>query len=90
MKRRIAGKRLLTLALMFVLAVGLLPHIALEANAALSNSVEVEGLTYTVTVKSATSDNDGRSVISEIESVQFYGAETRNANQIKITATKLL
>lgn len=60
MKRRIAGKRLLTLALMFVLAVGLLPHIALEANAALSNSVEVEGLTYTVTVKSATSDIDGK------------------------------
>lgn len=90
MKRRIAGKRLLTLALMFVLAVGLLPHIALEANAALSNSVEVEGLNYTVTVKSATSDNDERSVISEIESVQFYGAETRNANQIKITGMYLI
>lgn len=87
MKMRIS-KRMLSLLLTLVMVLGMLPHFALEAEAATSNSVTINGLTYTVSVKSAT-DRKGNNAMSEIEAVNFYGDETRNGNTVKITGINL-
>lgn len=77
-----------SLALALVMVLGMVPNFAMKANAAVSATVTVSGLTYTVSVISAT-DRTGNDAISEITGIKFYGDETRSGNQVKITKVEL-
>lgn len=81
-KGRILNK-ILGFVLVFVMVQGLIP---VPARAAASKTLTVEGLTYTITVQSAT-DRHGQDVTDEIPSIVVaVNSYSRNGNQVSFTA----
>lgn len=77
--------RILSLALALVMVLGMVPHLSLEAHAAISETLTVDGLTYTITVQSAT-DKNGNNKMGEIEGILLYSTPSRSGSKVSFQA----
>jgi len=76
------SNRIFSFVLALVLVLGMVP---ISAKAAVSQSLTVSGLTYTLTVQSAT-DKDGNNRIGDITGILLYGTPSRSGSQITFQA----
>ena len=79
------SNRILSLVLAFVMVLGMVPHLSLEAHAAISETLTVDGLTYTITVQSATDEN-GNNKMGEIERILLYSTPSRSGSKVSFQA----